>query len=235
VIRGDHRVEFAAHGPDENSISGKRSLNRRFARSRRQDLQVLIAKSAAVSRVRVERAQRDSGLHDTEPLLQSIARDARRLDYRFCAQLFGDASESDMGRRQNDAKLIRSQHHRDARTGEGPEHFGVAGIVVSTGVESRLVDRGGHDSFDHSRARHLDCSLDREASELSGCCGTRSSCPAADRLGDRRSSSIGANDYNVTTLADLRVGERFGDDLWTNPAGVTHGHGKTSSHGLHPE
>ncbi|HXQ78411.1 MAG TPA: hypothetical protein VN797_09385 [Gemmatimonadaceae bacterium] len=68
MVRGDHGVELAAHGADEDSVRRKWSGDVRLAGSRTQQLRILVAKSFTVSRVRVERTQRDPGFGDAEPV-----------------------------------------------------------------------------------------------------------------------------------------------------------------------
>jgi hypothetical protein len=60
---------------------------------------------------------------------------------------------------------------------------------------------------------------------LTGKRGVAPSGPVSDGFRNRHSASIGSDDYDVTALADPWVSERFGDDLWSNPAGIPDGHG----------
>jgi hypothetical protein len=55
--------------------------------------------------------------------------------------------------------------------------------------------------------------------------------PPCHRLVDADARSLRPNYHNVTALADQWVGERFGDDLRTNPAGIPDGHGNARFHG----
>jgi hypothetical protein len=97
-------------------------------------------------------------------------------------------------------------------------------------VERRLIDGGGDDSFNVSSLRHLHGSFDRQSAEHTRQRRVRAGPPVADRLSHLDSGAIGANDHNVTALADPWVGERFGDNLRTNSAGITHSHGKARFH-----
>jgi hypothetical protein len=51
-----------------------------------------------------------------------------------------------------------------------------------------------------------------------------------DRLNHLDAGALGAYYHNVTALADPWVGERFGNNLGTNSAGIAHGHGKARFH-----
>jgi len=106
----------------------------------------------------------------------------------------------------------------------------MAGIVVASGKQRRFIDGSGDDSFNVSSLCHVHGSFDRESAEHARHGRVRAGPPVAYRLGDLYCSSVGANDHNVTALADPWVGERFGDNLGTNSAGVAHGHGKANFH-----
>jgi hypothetical protein len=114
VVRRDHRIELAAHRAHEHRVGGERSADAGFARRGREKVHVIAAESPAVTRMRIERAERDSRLVDAEPLPQSGARDACRFSYRFRAQLLAHLSERNVGGRQHDAELLGGEHHRHA-------------------------------------------------------------------------------------------------------------------------
>jgi len=230
VVWRDHRVEFAAHRPDENRIRGERPLDSRSTRGRSQQLLVFAAESPTVTRVRIERAQRDSWRCDSKPALEPIARDAGRFHDGFRAQSLGDAAKRDVSGREHHAKLVRGEHHRHAGPGQAPEHFRVTGKIVATGVKRGFVDGSGDDSFHGSRLRHLHGSHNCESAELARERSARFGQPAANGFGHLHSGAFGTNDHNVTALADPWVGERFGYDLRTNSAGIAHGHGKARFH-----
>jgi len=85
--------------------------------------------------VRIQRAQRDAWLGDTEPAAQTIARDVGNFSYRFRGQLPAHVAERNMGCREHHAELVRREHHCHARAREVPEHFRMSGIVVAAGVQ----------------------------------------------------------------------------------------------------
>src|SRR5438874_717310 len=101
-------------------------------------------------------------------------------------------------------------------------------------ARTRTVSAGDdtvHIAFD----RQLHGAFDGEAAQLSRLGHPSAMGPLADRLGDGHSASFWANHHNVTALANPWVSERFGDDLRSNSAGISHSHGKTRFHFLHPE
>jgi len=116
----------------------------------------------------IQRAQRNSGGLDSEPRLESIARDARGFDDGVRTQILDDVAKRDVGGRQNDAELVRREHHRNARSRQRAQHFRVTGKVVASREQGRFVDGGGHDSVDGSGLRHFDRTLDGEPTEHSG-------------------------------------------------------------------
>jgi len=135
-----------------------------------------------------------------------------------------------VGRGENDAELVRREHHRDAGTGQMRQHFRVPRKVISAGEECGLVDRRRDYAVDFSSHRHFHRALDREARQLSGQLGAAADAPSSDRFGDIDAGSLRTHDHNVTALADQSVSERFGYDLRSNPARISHGHGKTRFH-----
>jgi hypothetical protein len=135
-----------------------------------------------------------------------------------------------VGRGENDAELVRREHHRDAGTRQMRQHFRVPRIVVPTSKKRRLVDRRCHNAVHFPGHRHFHGALDREARQLSRQRGAAVRTPPTYALGDIDASSFRTHDHNVTALADQLVSERFGYDLRPNPAGISHGHGKTRSH-----
>jgi hypothetical protein len=225
VIWGDHRVELPTHCPHEHGVRRKGSGYSRLARGRSQQVLVLIAETSAVARVRVERAERDARLGDAEPLLQPCSRDARRFGNGFRAQFFRDSSQRKVCGGEHDAQLVRCEHHRHPRAGEHAQHLCVAREVVATGVESCLVNRRSDDPLHHARDRQIDHTYDGEAAQPSREGGATLGHPPLHRLADRDTRPLRPHHRNVTALDDPGVGERLGNDLRTNSAGITHGHG----------
>jgi len=166
VIWRDHGIEFTAHRSHKNRISRKRPVNSGSARRGLEKFGVFAAEPSAIAGVWIESAQRYSRRRNSEPRLQSVARDARGLDDGSCAQILRHAAKRDMGCREHHAKLLGGKHHRDARPGESSEHLGVTGEIVTARVQRSLVDGSGHNSFDVSRLRHLNGTLDRQPTEL---------------------------------------------------------------------
>ena len=230
VIWRDHGVEFAAHRSHKNRIRGKRALDSGGARGRREKFRVLAAESSAVTRVRIESAQRNSRRCDSEPPFQPVARDARGFDDGSCAQILSHAAQSDVGGREHDAKLVRCEHHGDAGPGQASKHLRVAGKIVAALVERGFVDGSGDNSFDGSRLRHRHGSFDCQSAELARERRVRPGHPTPDGLTHLDSRAFRTNHHNVTALADPWVGERFGDNLRANSAGIAHGHGKAHFH-----
>jgi len=135
VVRRDHCIELATHRAHEYRVGGKGSVDSGSARRGRENVRVLIAESAAIARVWIERAQRDARLRDVEPVAQSITRNARCFADRLRSQRPNHVAQGNVCRRQHYAKLVRSQHHCDARAREVRQHFGVSWIVVSACVK----------------------------------------------------------------------------------------------------
>jgi len=73
VVRSYNRIEFTAHGADENGISWKRPGNLRIPSRRSEQFRVLVPESSSVTGVRIERTQRDAWLGDAEPVSQTVA------------------------------------------------------------------------------------------------------------------------------------------------------------------
>jgi hypothetical protein len=130
VIRRDHGVKLPAHRSHEDRVRRKRSLDSGSSRCWLQKVRVLAAKPSAITRVRVESAQRDSRRFNSEPGLQPAVRDARGLDDGGCAQFLDDAPKWNVRRGEHYAELIRREHHRDARSSQRCEHLGVTGEVI---------------------------------------------------------------------------------------------------------
>jgi len=230
VIWRDHGVEFAAHRSHKNRIRWKRPLDSGSARGRRKKFRVFAAEPSTVTRVRIESAQRNSRRCNSEPPLQPVTRDARGFDNRSCAQILSYAAKRNVGGRENHAKLVRREHHRDAGPGQASKHLRVTGKIVAALVQRGFVDGSGHDSLDGSRLRHRHGSFDCQSAELARERRVRSGHPMPDGLSHPDSGTLRTNDHNVTALADPWVGERFGDNLRANSAGIAHGHGKAHFH-----
>jgi hypothetical protein len=115
------------------------------------------------------------------------------------------------------------------------EHLGVTGKIVATGEQSGLIYRRGDDAVDVTGRRKRHGALDGETTEPSADSGGVSWQPRANHFINWCAGSAGTDHHNVTALADLLVSERLGNDLRSNPAGITHGHGKTCFHQLQPE
>jgi len=115
VVGRDYHIELAAHGAHEYRVGGKRSVDSGSARRGRENVRVLIAESAAIAGVWIERAQRDARLGDVKPVAQPGTRDARRFADRLGIQRPNHLAQGNVCRRQNYAELVRSQHHCDAR------------------------------------------------------------------------------------------------------------------------
>jgi hypothetical protein len=86
VVRSDNRIEFAAHGTDENSIGGKGSGDLRIPGRRSEQLCVLVPKSSSVTGVWIERTQRDARLGDAEPVSQTVASNQGGIHDRLAGQ-----------------------------------------------------------------------------------------------------------------------------------------------------
>jgi len=168
VIGRDHRVEFAAHGANEHGIGGKWSGDSCFRGRGGEQRCVFLAEPSGVSRVGIERAERDSRLGDSEPLPQAVASDASSVRYRLGRQPARHLAQRQVGRGEYHPQLVRRQHHRDARAGELRQHLGVTRKIVATGEERCLVDRRGDDPIDFAGRSELHCALDGEAAESSG-------------------------------------------------------------------
>jgi len=97
------------------------------------------------------------------------------------------------------------------------------------------MNRAGDDAIHNAFDRQLHGAFDGEAAQLSRLRHASAIRPLSDWLGHSHSASFWANHHNVTALANPWVSERFGDDLRSNSAGISHGHGKTRFHFLHPE
>jgi hypothetical protein len=202
VVGSYHRIEFAAHCSHENRVGGKRSLDSRGPRRRREKRRVLVPESAAVTTMRIERAESYARFRDAEPAPQSFTSNSRCLGNRFGGQLLAHLAQWNVRRGENDAKLLGREHHRDASPGQLRQHFRVAGIVVAAGEECGLVYWGRHNAVDVSGHRQFRRALDREASQLSGQLGAAVDAPPPHRFSDIATGSFRANDHNVTALAD---------------------------------
>jgi hypothetical protein len=86
VVRSDNRVEFAAHGTDENGIGGERSGDLRIPGRRSEQFCLLVPKSSSVAGVRIERTQGDAWLADAEPVSQAVASNPGGIHYRLAGQ-----------------------------------------------------------------------------------------------------------------------------------------------------
>jgi hypothetical protein len=53
MVRGDNRIEFAAHCPDEDGIGGKWSGDLRIPSRRSEQFCVLVPKSSSVTGMRI--------------------------------------------------------------------------------------------------------------------------------------------------------------------------------------
>jgi len=106
VIRGDHRIELAAHRAHEHRIGGKRPEDSARAGGGGKQLVVFGAEPSSVAGVWIQRAQRDSRLGDPVPFDQAGPRDVSGLDDRIGAQLLGHSPERKMRRRQHHAQLV---------------------------------------------------------------------------------------------------------------------------------
>jgi hypothetical protein len=230
VIWRDHGVKFTADRSHENRIRRKGPINSRSSCGRREKLGVFAAEPSAIASVRIESAQRNSRRRNSEPRLQPVACDASGFDDTRRGQILRYAVKRDVGRREHHPELVRCEHHRNARSGEGCKHFGVTGKIVAARMQRSLIDWSGHNSFDRSGLRHLHGPLDCQSAELARERRVRPGPPLPDGLGHTNASAVGTDDHNVTALADLWVGERFGDNLGTNSAGIAHGHGKANFH-----
>jgi hypothetical protein len=235
VIWRDHRIELTTHRADENGIGGKWAGDSGLLCGRGQQLRVLISEPATVTSVRIERAQSNSWFGNAEPLLQSFARDGGRIDDRLCRHASRDVAQRKVGRRENDSQLVGGEHHRHPGAGELCQHLGVAGKIVTAGVQRGFIDWRCHNALDLALHRHFHGALNGETAQLSGAGGAGAFSPCPDRLGDGSAGSIRTDHHNVAALANPWVSERFDDYLWSNPAGIPDGHGKTHFHFLHPD
>jgi hypothetical protein len=230
VIWRNHGVEFSAHRSHEDRIRRKGPIDTCRARGRLEELRVFAAESPAIAAVRIQSAQRNSRRRDSEPCAEAFARDARSFDDGRRAQILSDAAKWNVCRCKHHTQLVGRKHHGDAGRSQCSEHLGVAGIVVASRKQRRFIDGGGDDSFDVSGLCHLNGPFDCESAEHAREGDVRAGPPVADRLSNLHFGAGGPNDHNVAALADPWVGERFGDYLRTNSAGITHGHGKARFH-----
>src|SRR5690348_3019056 len=106
------------------------------------------------------------------------------------------------------------------------EHLRMAWIIVAAGEERGFIDRRSDDSLDFSTLCELDRSFYGDAAERSRARGVGTASPITNRIVDVRGGIGRANHHDVATLANPWVSERFGDDLWSDAAGVSHGHGE---------
>src|SRR5205085_582710 len=146
MVRGNHRVELAAHGADKDSVSRKRSGQSGPARSWRKKLLVFISESAAVAGVRVERTESNARLGDSEPLSQALACNASDISYGFDRQLLRYVAQWKMRRSKHHAQLVRSEHHRHLRASQLRQHLGVTGKIVAARQQRRFIYRSSDDS-----------------------------------------------------------------------------------------
>jgi len=230
VIGRDHRVELPPHRPHEDRVRRERPRNSAGAGGGSEYLLVFAAKPAPIAAVRIEGAESDSRLGDSEQIPQRGKGDRCRPHDHFGIELLWNFPEREMRRRQDDAQPIRGKHHCDRRPRQRAQHLGVPGVVVPSRMERRLVDRGGDDPIDAAGHRELDRPLDRETAQPSRLSSAFPSHPAADGLRHRKTLNLRTDHHDVTTLADSGVGERFRDDLRTNSAGISHGHGEARLH-----
>jgi len=226
VIWRDDGVELATHRAHEHSVGGKGPTDSRLARRGGEDLFILAAESAVVAAMGVECAERDFWIRNAEPILKTIARDLRRGDDRVARHGGGHFTQRQMGGGQDNAELVGREHHCDARSGESGEHLGMSGIIEAAGEQRPLVYGSGDDarnrSFFCEIHSALDCETAKSARELRVAAGF----PFTDNLRDIE-AGIGRTDYqNVTALANPWVGERLGDYLGPDAAGIARGYGE---------
>jgi len=88
MVRRNYRVELSAHRPHEDRISGERAGNAAGACGGGQDIRVLAAEPSTIPPVRIESAERDSGLGDSEHPDECGAGDCRGPHDRFAGQRF---------------------------------------------------------------------------------------------------------------------------------------------------
>ena len=149
VVHGDVGVEFAflqqkigAPRPGGGDAFGVRPGNRR-----RRDLGVFIAEKSAFAGMRVDAADRDPRLLDTEPAQGSIGR-AQRAQHLLRRQAVEGLAQADMERRVDDSQARANQHKKHV-VGVGPGRLGeqlrIAG-ERDAGLGNRgLVVRPGDD------------------------------------------------------------------------------------------
>jgi hypothetical protein len=239
VIRSDDRVERSFHRSHENSVGRKRPRDLRFSCSWREEIGVLIAKSSAVSRVRIERTQRDARLENTKPHSQIITGNSRRIDDRFFSEDPRHVPQCDMCRSQHDTQWIWrafattshcSEHHRDLRAGKVRKHFGVPREIVAAGQERRLVYRCGDHSVDLSTHCHLGGSFDSASAQLSSMSRIVAGRPFSNRFVDIYATSGRANQHQVRAPADPWVCERLDDYLRSDSAWIARRYGNALRH-----
>jgi hypothetical protein len=111
VVRRDHRVEFAAYGAHKDCVSRKRPGDSRRSGRRRQQLGIFVAKTATITGMRIQRAQRDPRRGNAEPLLEALPGDARGFCDRVRGQSLDHLTEWEMCGGEDDSKLVRGKHH----------------------------------------------------------------------------------------------------------------------------
>lgn len=106
MIRCDHGVEGAAHGPDEHGVGRERSADPRLERDGSQQDVILAAEAPSIAGMRIKGAQGDARLVDPEPLREARACDVGGLQDRLTGHGPRYVAQRDVGRRQDDAKPV---------------------------------------------------------------------------------------------------------------------------------
>jgi len=154
VVHRHDEIEVAADGPEEHGVGGERALRvdpgGLHGSNGRRDLRFFLAvpEQAVLSRVRVDRADRDPRRGDAgaDQCIVSAPDgpfDQRRIDPG------NRVDQADMRRAVNHPQVGCRQHHRDfGRGGQRCQQFRVPGIPVAGRMQGLLVQRRGADGVD---------------------------------------------------------------------------------------
>ena len=235
MIRGDDDVEFPAHRANEHSIGGERTERAEFSCDRRQQLAVLGPESAAITGVRVQRAEGNARLRDVIPVLQPFACETDRIAKRGGGECGGNVAERQVRGRQHDAQRIAGEHHRRFPTRQVGEQLGVAGRVVAAKQQRMLVERRRDNAAHGARLRQLHCAHHSIAGEFAGQRLGTAWCPGPDRFLHIHFRAAWANDQQVAVITDLVVVEHRLHQLRSDAARIAQGDSEARTTPRHRE
>jgi hypothetical protein len=175
VIRREHRVELASHGPDEHRICGERTCRAQRLSSRSQHPFFFVTEQAGFAGMRIHGAHRNARLLDTPPPAQRLDHGPAGSDNPLSCQQRRNIPEGNMRCHEHHAErmadrivghALSCEHHGDIDVaGEVCQPLGMTGIREACEVEGVLVSGGRDDGVYFSTERESDRGLDGVAGD----------------------------------------------------------------------